>query len=530
MNRTLWTFALAQSLLFSTAAIDVSFERIRAAPSEPGNWLTYSGSYSSHRFSGLSQLNTSNVSRLKPIWVYQVVDQTRLETSPIVVDGTLYITERPQTVSAIDGRTGQRLWTYSGDRVRGRGCCGRVSRGVAILGDTLFLATFDAQLTAIDSASGRVRWNRVVADYHDGYSSTGAPLVLRDKVVVGVGGGDFGIRGFVSAYDARTGEPVWRFWTVPAPGEPGHDTWSGESWKTGGAPTWITGSYDPELNLLYWGVGNPGPDFNGDVRPGDNLYSESLLALDPETGRLRWHFQFTPHDVHDRDAAQVPVLVDAKVDGRSRKLVVTANRNGFYYVLDRQTGEFLSGTAFVKQDWALGLDSRGRPIPRPEARPSITGTRVYPGPDGGTNWMSPAFSPLTNLLYVSAFENYPGMFYVGPSRFKAGQSFEGGSATDVLGVEAEGVIKALEVSTGRLRWQFPLRNPSFGGLLATAGGLLFGGSREGDFFALDAKTGQSLWHFKTGGEVAAGPVSFLVDGKQHVAVAAGSALFAFAVD
>jgi len=529
MTRVVLAVAL-QALAVISMSGDVPFERIRDARSEPGNWLTYSGNYQGHRYSELSQINRSNVQRLKPAWVYQAQDPEKLETSPIVVDGVLYITERPYIVTALDGRTGQPLWLYRTGRSRARGCCGRINRGLAILDDTLYLATFDARLIAIDRLTGTERSDVGIVDYRQGYSSSAAPLALRDKIIVGLGGGDLGARGALSAYHPRTGNLLWRFWTVPGPGESGHESWAGDSWLTGGALPWATGSYDPDLNLLYWGTGNPGPDYNGDDRQGDNLYSSSLLALDPETGRLRWHFQFTPHDVHDRDSAQVPILVDQVIDGAPRKLVVTPNRNGFYYVLDRQTGEFLSGTPFVKQDWALGLDRRGRPIPRPEANPSSTGTVVYPGQAGATNWMSPAFSPITNLLYVSAFDNYPSVFFKRAMQYKPGRSFEGGAARDVPGVEPEGVVKALEVSTGRLRWQFTMRLPTYGGLLATAGGLVFGGAREGDFFALDAQTGEPLWHFKTGGEIAASPVSFLVDGKQHIAIAAGSALFVFAVD
>jgi alcohol dehydrogenase (cytochrome c) len=528
-------FALALTMIVGVVTVgaaprSITYERIRDSSAEPGNWLTYSGNYQGHRFSKLSEINKTNVARLKAAWVYQMSDPDKFETSPIVVDGTLYITERSNIVTALDGKTGQMLWSYRGARARGRGCCGRVNRGLAVLDDVLYLTSFDAHLTAIDRQTGTPRWDRVIADTRQGYSTSAAPLALRDKVIVGAGGGDLGARGFLAAYAPRTGDEVWRFWTVPGPGEPGHETWTGDSWKTGGALTWVTGSFDPDLNILYWGTGNPGPDYNGDDRAGDNLYSSSLLALDPDTGRLRWHFQFTPHDVHDRDAAQVPLLIDRTVNGTARKLVVSPNRNGFYYVLDRLSGEFLTGTPFVKQDWALGLDAGGRPTPRPDATPLPQGTRVYPGPRGATNWMSPSYSPLTNLIYVSAYENYPGLFFKRSMPYTRGQSFEGGMSSDVTGNEPEGAIKALEVDTGRMRWEFKMRQPSYAGLLSTAGGLVFGGAREGDVFALDAETGKPLWHFKAGGEVMANPVTFLADGKQHVAVAAGVTLFVFALD
>lgn len=516
-------------LLAQVALGQVSYERIRRAESEPGNWLTYSGNYQGHRHSVLTQINTTNVTSLKPAWVYQMREPGRVETSPIVIDGILYLTEKPYIVTALDGRTGRPLWSYRRPPPTTiRGCCGAMNRGLAILGDTLFLGTFDAHLVALDMRTGKERWDVTVADYQLGYSITGAPLAIKDKVIIGIAGGEFGIRGFLDAYDVKTGKRVWRLWTVPGPGEPGHETWEGDSWKTGGAPTWVTGSYDPELNLLYWGTGNPSPDWNGGDREGDNLYSDSLLAIDADTGKLRWYFQYTPHDVHDWDSNQVPVLIDGVVNGRMRKLVAQANRNAFYYVLDRETGEFLHGTPYAKQTWAQGLDARGRPIRLPNTEPTPEGTLVYPGFEGTTSWFSPAYSSRTKLFYVQATENYGQVFYKLKTEYKPGERFEGGLARNLAGVEPYGVVKALEPETGKIRWEFNLHAPAFGGLLSTAGGLLFGGSREGDFFALDAESGQLLWHFQTGGQIGANPVTFLIDGKQHIAIAAGQAIFVFA--
>ncbi|MFN0108342.1 MAG: pyrroloquinoline quinone-dependent dehydrogenase, partial [Blastocatellia bacterium] len=322
----------------------VSYDRIRNSEAEPHNWLTYSGNYQSHRFSPLAQINTANVAQLKPAWVYQMRDPGKVETSPLVVDGVIYLSEKPHVVTALDGRTGRPLWTYRrttpGDA---RGCCGLPNRGLAALGETLYLTTFDSHLVALDIHTGKLRWDVIVADYKLGYTMTAAPLAIKDKIIIGVGGGEYGIRGFLDAYDAKTGKRLWRFWTVPAAGEAGNETWAGDSWKTGGAPTWVTGSYDPELDLIYWTTGNPAPDWNGDARLGDNLYSDCLLALEADTGKLRWHFQFTPHDVWDWDANQVPVLFDAVVNGKPRRLIAQANRNAFYYLLDRTTGEFLRG-------------------------------------------------------------------------------------------------------------------------------------------------------------------------------------------
>ena len=522
--------------LFSNPApaqVDIPYARLLSAADEPGNWLTYSGSYNGHRHSSLTEITTANVSSLKAAWVYQAREAAgKLECSPLVIDGILYITERPNIVTALDGRTGRALWTYRRPLPTDvQGCCGPVNRGLAVLGDTLYLATYDGHLVALDANSGRERWDIVVADYKTGHSITGAPLAVKDKIVVGISGGEYGIRGFLDAYDAATGARAWRFWTVPGPGEPGHDTWGGttSSWKTGGAPTWVTGTFDPKLNLLYWGTGNPGPDLDGDDRPGDNLYACSLLALDPDTGKLRWHFQHTPHDLHDRASNQIPVLVDTVFAGRPRQLLVQANRNAFYYVLDRVTGEFLLGTPFAPQTWTAGLDARGRPLANPAAAPNATGTLVLPGMGGATNWFSPAFNPATQLFYVQATLNNADIFYQIKTPYRPGALFLGGDFRNPPGQEPTSAVKALDVTTGKLRWEFPLNTASMAGLLSTAGGLIFGGSREGWFYALNATTGQPLWRFTTGGSIMANPISFQVAGRQHIAICAASAVFVFSL-
>ena len=524
--------AIATLLLLTQVAFgQVSYERIRRAETEPGNWLTYSGNYQGHRYSPLAQINTTNVAKLKPTWVYQVRDPGKVETTPLVVDGVLYITEKPHVVTALDGRTGRPLWTYRRTTPPDvRACCGTPNRGLAILDDTLYLGTFDAKLVALDLHTGKPRWETTVADYKLGYSITLAPLAVKDKIIIGIAGGEFGIRGFLDAYDAKTGKRAWRFWTVPEPGEFGNDTWAGDSWKTGGAPTWVTGAYDPDLNLLYWGTGNPAPDWNGDDRAGDNLYSNCLLALDADTGKLKWYFQFTPHDVHDWDANQTPVLMDGAVNGRNRMLVVTANRNGFYYVLDRETGEYLCAEPFIKQTWAKGLDTKGRPMRLPNTAPSPEGTLVYPGIGGGTNWQSPSYSPLNKLFYVMARDDYAQVYYKVNTPYKPGELFEGGGPRDLAGVESYSVVKALEPTTGKQKWEFKLHAPVMTGVMATAGGLVFGGSTEGYFYALDATTGKPLWQFMAGAQIVTNPVSYLVNGKQHVAITAGLSLFVFALD
>ena len=522
--------ALLLFLAASAFASDVPYERIRQADREPRNWLTYSGNYNGQRYSALGQITRDNVAGLQPLWVYQMRGAGKVETTPLAVDGILYLTETPYLVTALDAKTGRSLWSYRRKAVENLPiCCGEVNRGLAILGDTLYLGTLDAHLVALNAQTGAVRWDIAVADYHAGHSITAAPLVVKDKVIVGVSGGDFGIRGFLDAYDARTGERAWRLWTVPAPGEPGGESWTGDSWKSGGAPTWVTGSYDPELNLLYWGTGNPAPDYNGDTRRGDNLYSDCLLALDPDTGKVRWHFQFTPHDLHDWDSNQVPVLIDTLWAGKPRKLVAQANRNAFFYVLDRETGEYLHGEAFARQTWAKGLDARGRPVLAEHGEPTPEGTLVYPGFMGGTTWFSPTYSPLTGLFYVQAHEDYANIYYKAEQEKEAGMEYDSGSTQKVLGAEPSGAVKALDLATGRPRWQFKLNSLASGGLLSTAGGLVFGGTSEGYFFALDAATGRELWRFQTGGSVTSNPISFELDGRQYVEIAAGQALFVFGV-
>ena len=516
------TLMMAAAVL---ARAQIAPERIRSADREPGNWLTYSRTYSGQRYSPLAEVTTANVGRLQAAWTYQIQQPGKFSTSPIVIDGILYITEPGGEVVALDGRTGRPVWRF-GRRPPAdlHACCGSANRGLAVLGDLLFVGTLDAHLLAIDLETGKLRWDTVVADYLTGHAITVAPLAIDEKVLVGIAGGEYGIRGFVDAYDAKTGRRLWRFWTVPGPGEPGHDSWTGDSWKTGGGSTWITGSYDPALRTVYWGIGNPGPDYNGDARRGDNLYTCSVVALDADSGKLRWHFQFTPHDVNDWDSAHVPILVD---DG-DRKLVVVANRNGFYYVLDRVTGKFLRGAQFGKQTWASGLDDKGRPMRLPGMEPSSEGTMVYPGFHGVTNWFSPSFSPLTRLVYVAVREE-PAIFAKNKDPYVPGQWFSGGNPSGVPRVEPTGSIRALEPLSGRMIWEFPLKSPPWAGLMATAGRVVFGGSSEGMFYALDAANGKPLWHFGTGAPIFANPVSYLVNGHQQIAIAAGNALFAFAL-
>jgi alcohol dehydrogenase (cytochrome c) len=511
----------------SLLTAQVPYQRIVDADKEPQNWLTYSRTYNGHRFSPLTQITPANVARLKPLWTYQIKQMDHFETTPIAVDGVLYISEAPDTVSALDARTGRSLWRF----VRPvppdiQVCCGRVNRGVAVLDNTVYVGTLDAHLIALNARNGAVQWDAVVADYHAGHSLTLAPLAIDGKVIVGIAGGEYGIRGFIDAYDAKSGKQLWRFFTVPGPGEPGNESWKGDSWKTGGAPAWVTGAYDPDLNLLYWGTGNPGPDWNPDVRAGDNLYSCSVVALDAASGKLKWHFQFTPHDSHDYDATEVPMLLDGEVRGKPRKLLALANRNAFYYLLDRATGEFVSAKPYAHITWTKGLDDSGRPQVEKALEPSENGTLVSPSLYGATNWYSPSYSPATKLVYVSVREQ-SSYFFKTDAEYQKGAPFLGGGERAIAGDKAFGAVRALDALTGVTKWEFKLQSPPWSGVLSTAGGLVFGGSMEGNFYALDAKTGKPLWDFQTGAEMYSNIMSFGVDGKQRIAVTSGHSLFVF---
>lgn len=508
---------------------EVPFARLVDAASEPHNWFTYSGSYRSERFSPLDQIRADNVAGLQVEWVYQT-SPGLVETTPVVVDGIMYLTEPPSTVAALDARTGRRIWRWDANVPNRTLNIGfpRVNRGVAVLDSTVYVGTLDARLVALDAESGIERWSTLVADNSVGFSMTGAPLAIDGKIIIGVAGAEAGIRGFIDAYDAETGELLWRRHTVPAPGEPGSETWQGNAWEQGGGSTWLTGSYDPELNLIYWGTGNPAPDWNGDVRPGDNLYTCALLALDADTGEIRWHFQFTPHDVHDWDATEIPVLVDLDYQGRARKLVVMANRNAFYYVLDRETGEFLHGQEYSKQTWAEGLDENGRPIVLPDTEPTAEGNLVWPSLQGATNWFSPSYSPLTETLYVPV-RHMGAVYYKAAAEYEPGRPYMGGGEQALAGDDAWGYVKALDVRTGDIQWEYRVLSPLWNGVMATAGGLVFGATNEGNFFALDAATGRSLWDFQAGAPARSNPSAFEVDGRQRVVMHAGNAVFVFSL-
>jgi alcohol dehydrogenase (cytochrome c) len=537
--------ACAFAALCATGVLraQVSFDRILRGETETQDWLTYSGGLTGQRHSSLAQITPANVSNLELQWVLQVRSLEKFEATPLVVDGVMYTVQAPNDVVALDAATGRVYWTYPYiPSPLSRLCCGRVNRGLAILDNTLYMATIDGHLIAIDAKTGGLVWNVTVAGARAeaGYSFTVAPLVVKDKVIIGTAGGEYGIRGFLAAFDAKTGKEAWRFHTVAAAGEKGGETWGAESWKVGGGSIWVTGTYDRDLNVTYWGVGNPGPDWNGDVRPGDNLYTDSVVALDADTGELKWHFQFTPHDVYDYDSVQVPVLADIEWQGARRKAMLFANRNGMFYVLDRTTGEFLLGKPFTKVTWNTGLDAKGRPqnmVPLTE-----DGVLVYPGVQGATNWYSPSFSARTGLFYVPTWVDTYSTFTKRPVEYKEGQRYTGALPAVPVRMltpgpvvnrrrpeEGTGAILALDPKTGLKKWEYAMSDVVDAGVLTTASDVVFSGSREGYAFALDARTGALLWKANVGASVSNGPMTYAVGGRQHVAFAAGSALFVYAL-
>jgi alcohol dehydrogenase (cytochrome c) len=509
----------------------VPFERILHANQEPQNWLTYSGTYMSQRYSLLDQITPANAKDLTLKWVFQAKSTEKHEVTPLVVDGVMY-TVQFNDVFALDAATGKPIWRYLyKPDPAAHNCCGQETRGLAVLGDKVFLGALDTTVIALNAKTGEEIWKTQAADPKQRYSMTHAPLVIKDKVIAGVAGGEFGIRGFIAAWDANTGKELWRFYTVPGPGEPGNETWSGDSWMHGGAPIWETGSYDPETNLTFWGTGNAGPDWNGDARKGDNLYSSSVIALDADTGKLKWYYQFSPHNEFDWDSTQIPVLVDMPFNGQQRKLMLWANRSGMFYVLDRTNGKFLLGKPFAKVNWATGFDEVGRPIKAPGIEPTKEGTLVYPGNQGATNWYNPSYSPLTGLFYIPTWENSSSIYFKTsePPQYDVKESFTGdrpkpGNTKE----DVYSAIRALNPQTGEKKWDFRLAAASTeGGILTTAGNVLFAGGRDGQFVALDARDGQLLWETNLGPSVSAGPMTFALNGKQYVSIQGGSALFTF---
>ena len=508
----------------------VTFEDLSEGLKHPDHWLTFHGDYSGRRHSPLTQITPENVHRLTAQWTFQTGTTTRgrgFETTPLVWDGVLYVTGSNNYAWALDARTGRPFWSYRRDLPDDLtyGARAPVNRGFGILGDTLFMVTLDAHLLAFDRKTGSIVWDIELADYHVGYSATLAPLVIDDKVIVGISGGEYQTRGFVDAYDPSTGDRIWRFHTIPDPGAPGSDTWpAADVMARGGGGTWMTGTYDPELNLLYWGTGNPNPDYYGADRQGDNLYTDSIVALDADTGTLRWHYQFTPHDTHDWDSNHVPVQADLTIDGVRRRVVMVANRNGFFYVLDRVTGELLVGEPFTATSWAREIGPDGRPIVLNE-----DGSKgCLPDPWGSTNFMPPSFDPARGLFFVTARETcatfVPQKPEIGPGLYSSG------GTVWIDQDKGYAALRALDAATGERRWEFRYPSATMAGVTSTATGVVFAGDHEGNFMAFDADTGENLWHYPMGSRVwGAAAMTHMLDGRQYVLIPAGTTLTAFAL-
>jgi alcohol dehydrogenase (cytochrome c) len=510
----------------SLPEFSVPFEALRSAQYAAADWPTYYGSYNGTRYSSLEHINRSNVRQLQARWIYQMPSRgARMEASPIIVDGRLFVTDPDGGVIALDAATGSRLWRYSRPAPHDvQLCCVTANRGVAALNGAVFVATLDAHLIALDAVTGKVLWDQVIVDYRKGYSSTGAPIAVKDMIVTGIAGSEYGAMGFVAAFNATTGAKLWQFDTIPKPGEKGSDTWAGDSWRTGGAATWMTGTYDADLDLIYWGVANPAPDFDASKRAGDNLYSNSVVALRASSGQLAWYFQFTPGDDHDWDAVQVPVLADV-VDGtQTKKLLLQANRNGFFYALDRATGKFIGATPFIDQTWAESIDAAGRPRKRPNISPSLRGTLLNPSSTGATNWWPPTFNPKAQLFVVPALER-PGLYFKTDVEEGEGKELLGGTSPGATESHVM-AMRALDPRSGRLKWERRAvnnREAFTSGLLSTAGGLVFM-SEQSKLIALDIDDGRQLWSFEAGGQVLAPPSTYRIGAEQYVAFAAGDVI------
>jgi alcohol dehydrogenase (cytochrome c) len=525
-------FSAAQQKADATisTSIDVRPADLLAQP-PAANWTSYNGDYTGRRYSALTEITPANVSQLRAQWVFHTPTSDGLEVTPIVIDGIMFVTNANDAF-ALDARTGRSIWHYSrpitDDLIDD--ASQHHNRGVGVWHSKVYLETDNAHLLCLDGRSGHLLWDVPYAEGNKNYGATSAPLVVKDKVVVGTSGGDDGVRGFVSAFDAETGKLAWRFWTIPGPGQEGSASWPGDAYLRGGGTTWMPGTYDPELNTLYWGTSNPSPDFDGGPRPGDDLYTDCVLALDPDTGKLKWHFQFTPHDLFDYDATETPVLLDLNYKGKSRKLLVQANRNGFLYTLDRADGKFLSAVPFVRQlNWAKGIDPQGRPI-RTGVQPSPQGTQICPGFAGATNWYSPSYNPQTHLFYFLALEAC-GTFLLKPEQFSEGRPYYSTGVRRAPGTKSEKILLAYNLDTQAFEWRDAQAGDGHasGGTMTTAGGLLFYGDESESFEALDARSGKSLWHFTTGQRMHASPMSYAVVGKQYVAIASGNDIFSFAL-
>jgi alcohol dehydrogenase (cytochrome c) len=512
------------------ADVNVSPDDLLTQP-PAANWTSYNGDYTGRRYSALHQITATNVASLRAAWIFHASNNERLQVTPVVIRGVMYVTAA-NDAWALDARTGRVIWHHQRPVSAGLldDAASHKNRGVGVWKNFVYMETDDAHLLCLDARTGRLLWDVMYADKAKHYGATSAPLIVKDEVVVGTSGGDSGVRGFVAAYDAVTGKMKWRFWTIPGPGEFGSSSWPGDSYLHGGATTWMPGTYDPKLDTLYWTTSNAAPDYVGDSRPGDDLYAACVLALNADTGALKWYFQFTPHDLYDYDATETPVLLSAKVEGRMRDLLVQANRNGFLYVLDRTDGKFLKATPFVaKLNWATGIDASGRPILTGKI-PNAEGTEICPSIDGATNWFSPSYNPDAGLFYVIALESCS-VYFARPQAFTPGQTFYDTGTKLAPDDHAQKVLLAYSVPEGKIVWRYPQvgRANSWAGTLTTAGDLVFFGNDAGGLEAVAARTGRALWQFNTGQSMHASPMSYAVDGTQYVAIAAGSDVISFAL-
>jgi alcohol dehydrogenase (cytochrome c) len=514
-----------------TAKQDITTKDIAAGLENGARWLSYSGDYAGRRFSPLAQITAANVGLLSAQWTFQTGVANKFEATPIVIDGRLYITGPLNHAWAIDGRTGRQIWHYQRSLPAGlRVCCGLVNRGFAAYGDRLFLATLDAHLVALEMKTGKIIFDIEMEKPDRGFAGTGAPLVVKDKLMVGIAGGEYANRGFLDAYDPMTGTRLWRWYSIPAPGESGSETWPVDLLARGGGPTWLTGAYDPALNLLYWGTGNPNPDWDGESRPGDNLYTASLVALDPDTGALRWHYQFTPHDTHDWDANEIPVLADLAINGQPRQVVMMANRNGFFYVLDRANGSLIVAEPYANTTWANEIGKDSRPVQLPGHDPTPEGTETCPDWYGATNFMSPSFDAANRTFFVTVRETCAKFIRRPPATdISIGDRAMGGTVAPVAGYKAWGALRAIDpVSVGK-KWEIRYEGAGWAGVLATAGGVVFSGDHDGNFFAADSGTGEKLFQYQTGSTIFAAPTTYMIGDRQYVLMPSGANVTAFAL-
>jgi alcohol dehydrogenase (cytochrome c) len=524
MKTALWAVGLA--LLFAPPAMAQTADDLARGSTDTSDVLNYGMGYSLQRYSPLTQINKGNVKHLVPVWNYSYDDNRSEESQPLIYKGVLYITTNSATM-AIDAKTGKQIWKTKVDyppetpRVA---CCGIINRGAAIYEGKLFRGTLDANVIALDAQTGKELWRKNVIDFKTGYAMTGAPLVADGVVITGISGAEYGTRDFIDGWDPQTGEHLWRTYTVPGPGEPGHDTWPGDTWEHGGGSTWITGSFDPELHTVYWGIGNPG-SWNAAIRKGDNLYTDSVLALDPKTGKIKWHFQFSPNDPFDYDSVAEMILATLTIDGKPTPVLMDANRNGFFYVLDRTTGKLLAANPYVKVTWASGIDMKtGRPIETEVITKARAGeaVQIWPSILGGKNWEPMSFDPQTGLAYANTL-NIGGNYKATLDQYKVGEFWFGADMSNPWNYPEgpRGYLKAIDPLTGKAKWEMPSDIPRFSGVLSTAGGVVFSGQLTGEFEAFDADTGQKLWQFQTGSGIEGQPVTWQQAGVQYVAVSSG---------